>query len=174
MSRKHLLVLVTLLVGVGLLASTAVAQSTKSDSSMRFGVGTSMARVNDGAVLGKTTFVPTANLDFGKADAEFGFYPRSGEDETQFILQLGGAYYPFIYGYGSIGFGLQFYLETDAVVVQGKGQSAFMFGIYAEYKVSATDNLDLGLRIFPFQLFHSDSYDRVGVFAPGLAVAFFF
>ena len=174
MQRKHVFILVALVLSVGLTALPAMAQSAGSGGSdMRFGVGGSITRINDG-LLGKTAFMPTAVLDFGNADVEFGFNLRAGENETQFMLQVGGAYYPFAFDHGDMGFGIQFNLETDAVTVNNNGQSAIMFGLYTEYKVSATEALDIGLKVFPFQLFHTENYSRIGLFSPGFSTVIFF
>lgn len=173
MRRTHYLVLIALLVGFGLVATSAFAQAASSGNTMRFGVGTSITRLNDG-ILGKTSMMPLAILDFDKAAVEFGFNLRSGESQTQFMLQLGGAYYPFSMKAGELGFGVQFNLETDAVVINNEGQSSIMFGLYTEYKAHATDSLDFGLRVFPFQLFHTENYSRIGLFSPGFSAGFFF
>jgi hypothetical protein len=168
-----MLLIVALAVGLVCAATAASAQSSGSSSAMRFGVGTSITRINDG-LLGKTAIMPLGILDFAKDSAEFGFNLRSGEDETQFMLQLGGAYFPVEGSAGQLGFGAQFNLETDAVRINNEGKSVFMFGLYAEYRAPASDSLDIGMRVFPFQLISSDNYSRFGLFSPGLVVAFFF
>ncbi len=173
MKRKKVFMLVALMVGFGLVTVATTVQAASSGNDMRFGVGASITRINDG-LLGKTSIMPLGILDFSQASVEFGFNLRAGESQTQFMLQIGGAYYPFELTYGELGFGLQFNLETDAVVIQNKGQSTIMFGIYAEYKAHATEGLDFGLRVFPFQLFHTTNYSRIGLFSPGLAAGFFF
>lgn len=173
MKRKQVIVLVALMVGFGLVTTTTSVQAASSSGDMRFGVGASITRINDG-ILGKTSIMPLGILDFSQASVEFGFNLRAGEDQTQFMLQVGGAYYPFELNYGMLGFGLQFNLETDAVVINNNGQSTIMFGIYCEYKVPANEALDLRLRVFPFQLFSTDNYSRMGLFSPGLAAGFFF
>ena len=172
MVRRYAMFL-TLTAVAALLAGAASAQSTTSHSDMRFGVGMSITRINDG-VFGKTAMMPTAILDFEHANVEFGFNLRAGESETQFMLQVGGAYHPFELGGGQLGFGGQFNLETDTIVNNGNGQSGIMFGLYTEYRVPAGDFLDFGLRVFPFQLFHTTNYSRIGLFSPGLSAGFYF
>ena len=93
MKRLQVFLLIVVLVGMGLMATSASAQTTSSDSEMRFGVGASFTQINNG-LLGKPAFMPVGILDFDKAIAEFGFYLRTGENETQFMLQIGGAYFP--------------------------------------------------------------------------------
>jgi hypothetical protein len=165
--------LVVLMMGIVLVAGPALAQSPSSNNAMRFGVGTALTRINDG-LLGKTAFMPLGVLDFPQAEVEFGFSLRSGEDQTQFMMQVGGGYSPIDLGPGRIYFGGMFYLETDAIVINDDGNAAFTFGLFGEYRIPAAENLDIGVRVFPFQLTSSDNYSRIGLFAPGLTATFFF
>jgi len=172
MQRTHIYMLVALMVGMGLAATPVLAQGRSSSSSdMEFGIGGAFTQFKDANGM-----IPVTLLKFEKVTVEFGVNLFSGNG-TNFGLQAGGFFHPYEFDHGKVGFGLQFNLVTigNAVANQA-GTTAGVIGLGSEYRVAINNGVDIGLRIFPFQLMllSGGAKTQFGLFAPGMMAGFYF
>lgn len=164
MRRYRAILLVLAAVTVFGMVSPAMGQSSN-----RLGLGYNVTFYDGEIVAHMPKFVFQGKMFTAGA----GFQLHSGEDLTNFMLEMDFSARAIRMRSASIGFGGQIDLTTD-VVVANKKETAFGFGAFCEGLVDVAPNLSVGVRVFPFEIATVGDWTRFGLFGVGLSVSFLF